>query len=532
MKLIRTPASTGNELKSLDQGTKVSSTATAVVQQKGLPLEDKAGGGGQRTTVPSEPLVELPPSGAGGSRADAMRALGKDLKTIADGMPTGEAKKIYEDSARAAEQVAKMSAVGTPVRFSIRKDKNRPEKMVGFVERTIAGPEDNRRAETLFRPKDSAFRPFAIPTSAVEGLRSGAKIELDLERTETGAQTYLARFTESELATSFVATVEVQDGKAFAVGIKSAPVFSKVALDDSAKALAGQEVIVSVEHPEAHERTGKIAQVVGAPDDVASKILEGALMYGVSPSFSAEAMAEVKQIQAMKIEGKDYRSLPFVTIDNVDSMDLDQAMCIKKRPDGGFDLHYAIADVAYFVKPGMALDREAKRRSETSYIEGRALGMLPKELSEDKISLLPNVDRRAFIVTVSMDKSGKVIGQSFDRGVIQSRAKLAYSGVQSWIDAGKKGAMTGKDYTETLELLESLGKLRVSMAEKRGVVPSDVDERPLHLDKASGKVIVGHEVRLTTEKWNEQISLLANEAVGKELREAGLKALYRTHPEP
>ncbi|MFO0724391.1 MAG: RNB domain-containing ribonuclease, partial [Myxococcota bacterium] len=95
-----------------------------------------------------------------------------------------------------------------------------------------------------------------------------------------------------------------------------------------------------------------------------------------------------------------------------------------------------------------------------------------------------------------------------------------------------KGAMTGKDYTETLELLESVGKLRVSMAEKRGVVPSDVDERPLHLDKASGKVIVGHEVRLTTEKWNEQISLLANEAVGKELREAGLKALYRTHPEP
>jgi len=495
------------------------------------PLITGQGKGGASPSIPTEPLIELPPAGTAAAKSTQLLELRDTLKNIASKLPPGEARSTYERAAKAAEQVAKMSAVGTPVRFAIKKDKNRPEKLEGFIERTIGGPEGKRTAETLFRPKDKAIRPFRIPTADVDGLRSGARISLELEKTEQGTQSFVARFTDSEYAASFVGTVKVEDGKAYAVGLESAPVYAKVPLDDSAKALVGKEVIVNVENAETPGRTGKVASVVGAPDDVASKILESALQYGASATFSAQAMAEVKLIQEQPIVGKDFRHLPFVTMDNVDSMDLDQAMCIKKRADGGYDLHYAIADVAYFVKEGSALDREAKRRSETSYLEGRALGMLPKELSEDKISLLPNVDRRAFIVTVSMDKNGEVTGRSFDRGVVQSRAKLAYSGVQSWFDGGKKGELAGKDFTETLELLKDVGKLRVDMARKRGVVPSDADERHLALDRQTGKVVVAHESRYMTEKWNEQISLLANEAVGRELREAGLKALFRTHPE-
>ncbi len=92
----------------------------------------------------------------------------------------------------------------------------------------------------------------------VDGLRNGARISLELEKTEQGTQSFVAHFTDSEYAASFVGTVTVENGKAFAVGLESSPVYAKVPLDDSAKALVGKEVIVNVENAETPGRTGKV----------------------------------------------------------------------------------------------------------------------------------------------------------------------------------------------------------------------------------------------------------------------------------
>lgn len=494
------------------------------IDQSGSPLQPPVVG---ETGPGSAPL------GATKATPEASQETARALKNAGASSGDAQLQTIFDSASKAQEQIGKMSSVQVPARFKVREEKARPPVILGWLERDAVGPRENPTARTTFRPKDFNLRPFSVPESAVDGLRSGSMLELHLEQTEGGHQTYAVKARDSEYAGSFIANV-VKEGAAFyAVGIASNPVYAKVRLDDPRAAeLVGQRIVADVENPSSIGRSAKIRDVVGTDGSIPSKLLEIAVSAGVPIGFSAKAMAEVEELKKKPMTGKDFRDLPFVTIDNDDSKDLDQALCIKPRADGGFDVHYAIADVAYFVKEGMALDREARRRSMTTYLPGRSLPNLPPELSEDLISLNANVDRRAFIITVSLDKDGNNLGTTFDRGIIKSRAKLSYRGVQNSFDAGAKGALTGKEYSESLALLEKVGELRIKAAEARGVVPSDDNSgSSIHLGK-QGTLAISDSSRIRSEMWNEQISLLANEAVAKKLRLEGVQAIFRSQPPP
>ncbi|MCC7384558.1 MAG: RNB domain-containing ribonuclease [Deltaproteobacteria bacterium] len=501
------------------------------------------GGGQESGGGPADPTQFLAPVF---SEAEAQRAQLGAAQALAGLSPRvldEEARALLDRGRVALEQTLRMSAVEAPSRIAVTTTKSswsagggHPSEVVGWIQRDVGGPPDKPRSKARLFPRDRSLRPIKLADDAIEGLRSGAMVKLELEKTDGDALVYRVRADDSAYASSFLAHVVIEGDRAVAVGLPEQPVFRKVPLSDpGAKALAGKQVIVDVERPESSYRTGVVRDVIGADGSRAARLTRIAVAEGASIGFSAAAMKEVREILAKPLTGKDLRHIPFITIDNDNSKDLDQALAIERRADGGFDVHYAIADVTYFVRRGGALDREARHRAETLYFAGRNEPMFPRELSEGRISLLPNEDKRAFVVSVSLDKDGKEISRRFERGIIQSRAKLSYRGVQAYFDlpaaARQSDPLYGKEYSESLELLREVGLIKMRAAEARGVTPSD-DFSASVRTMPDGSVKVAGDARFEVERWNEQISLLANEAVARELRLAGLKALYRAHPPP
>ena len=163
--------------------------------------------------------------------------------------------------------------------------------------------------------------------------------------------------------------------------------------------------------------------------------------------FSSAALAEAQHARPATMAGReDWRGLPLVTIDPPDAKDHDDA--VHAAPDenpgnaGGFVLSIAIADVAAYVRPGTALDREALERGNSVYFPDRVVPMLPERISNDLCSLRPNEDRPALALRAVVDAQGRALRHSFHRVMMRSAAKLAYAQAQAAID-GRPDDATG-----------------------------------------------------------------------------------------
>ncbi|TNE89083.1 MAG: RNB domain-containing ribonuclease [Deltaproteobacteria bacterium] len=216
----------------------------------------------------------------------------------------------------------------------------------------------------------------------------------------------------------------------------------------------------------------------------------------------------------------DLTAMPFVTIDETTSKDLDQAVFIEPFGEG-HRVHYAIADASYYVRPGTALYTEALRRGASFYLPGLVIPMLPKVLSEDLISLNPYVDRRALVWSVTLDASGHVRDTRVQRARVHSRAKLAWGEVQGFYDGGDSPA---PGLEAELLALKAVGEKRLALAEARHVVHFRRKEVVVHLDDGDGSFVAVSDERLDVERYNEQISLLTNEV--------GARFLQEDHPDP
>lgn len=282
------------------------------------------------------------------------------------------------------------------------------------------------------------------------------------------------------------------------------------------------------------------AEVLAEQGSARARLFEILERYEIDPEFSRAVLAETAEWLANP--GLDDEMLvdltthPFFTIDNEDSLDLDQAMYIA-REGRGFALYYALADAAYYVGAHSALLAEALRRGSSYYLPGLCIPMLPTALSEGLVSLNERVDRRALVVCMHLDEAAEVIRTEFLRAKIQSRAKLTYDGVQNYHDAEEGHDFAGQDYTETLDLLRVVGELRIARAERRDVI--NFDRRYLTIGYDSNdrqRFSVRLEQRNQVEKWNEQISLLCNmEGAALLLKDApqeGIEPIYRSHPAP
>ena len=213
--------------------------------------------------------------------------------------------------------------------------------------------------------------------------------------------------------------------------------------------------------------------------------------------------------------------IDFVTIDPPGSMDLDQAVFIERVPTGGYLVRYAIADVAHFVRPGGAIDKEAAARGMTLYAPDGRTPLHPPVLSEGAASLLPGVDRPAAVWRIVLDERGEITDVDVRRAQVRSAQRLTYDEVQTAVDDGTA--------SEVLVLLREVGELRQQLERERGGVSLNVPEQnvTLHDDGSYG---LEFRSVLPAEAWNAQISLLTGIAAARVMREGEI-GIFRTLPE-
>ena len=217
----------------------------------------------------------------------------------------------------------------------------------------------------------------------------------------------------------------------------------------------------------------------------------------------------------------DARDVPFVTIDPLGSLDLDQAFHAEQR-GAGFRVRYAIADVAAFVAPRGLLDLESFARGVTLYLPDGRAPMLPDRLGEGAASLLPNQDRPALLWTIDLDESGASTSARLERATVRSRAALDYPSVQTALDTGRAD--------EPLQLLRRIGTLRRGLEAARGGVSLDLPSQEVIATSAGGFEL-RYAAPLPAEGWNAQISLLTGMEAARLMIDAGV-GIVRTVASP
>ncbi len=215
----------------------------------------------------------------------------------------------------------------------------------------------------------------------------------------------------------------------------------------------------------------------------------------------------------------DATDLPLFTLDPPGARDLDQAMFLARRREGGYRVHYAIADIASFVTPGGALDAEAHHRVATLYFPDERIPLHPTVLSEGAASLLPDQDRPAVLWQFELDADGALTGTTVRRALVRSRARLDYPGVQHVLDDGTA--------EEPLALLREIGRLREKQETARGAISLTVPEQ--EIVERDGRYTLAYRAPLPAAAWNAQISLLTGMAAAELMLAAGT-GILRTLP--
>ncbi len=242
---------------------------------------------------------------------------------------------------------------------------------------------------------------------------------------------------------------------------------------------------------------------------------------GVPGPFPTDALAEAADPAPDTVEREDARDLPLVTIDPPGSLDLDQAVGGSRR-GRGYRVDYAIADVAAFVRPGGALDREARARGATLYLPDGRVPLHPDGLGEGSASLLPDRDRPAVLWTFDLDGFGVLEEVRVRRAMVRSRARLTYAEAQARLAAGADD--------ENLLVLRAVGRARREREIERGAVSLDLPAQEV-VAGDDGRFELRYDEHLPVEDWNAQVSLMTGLAAARIMLDGGV-GILRTLPPP
>jgi ribonuclease R len=258
--------------------------------------------------------------------------------------------------------------------------------------------------------------------------------------------------------------------------------------------------------------------------------------HGIRNEFPPAALAEAEAVRPAGTQGReDWRDLPLITIDPADAKDHDDAVHAAPDSDpdnqGGYVVTVAIADVAAYVGPGSALDREALERGNSVYFPDRVVPMLPERISNDLCSLRGGEDRPALAVRLVLKADGSKKSHSFHRILMRSAAKLSYQQAQGAID-GKPDEITAPIRETILMPLWAAYGIASRARDQRQPLDLDLPERKLVLkpDGSVDRVVVPE--RLAAHKLIEEFMILANVAAAETLEKAGSLLIYRCHDEP
>jgi ribonuclease R len=280
----------------------------------------------------------------------------------------------------------------------------------------------------------------------------------------------------------------------------------------------------------------KVRERIGRVDSEKAISLIAIHTHGIPNVFRNETIAEAERAKPATMKDReDWRALPLVTIDPADAKDHDDAVHAIPDDDpaneGGFILTVAIADVAAYVKPGSALDREAIERGNSVYFPDRVVPMLPERISNDLCSLRPLEDRPALAVRMIIARDGRKLRHTFHRIMMRSAAKLAYPQAQAAID-GRTDETTEPLLKPVLRPLWAAYDALKTARDQRHPLDLDLPERKILLKEngAVDRVIVPP--RLDAHRLIEEFMILANVAAAETLEQKSQPLIYRAHDEP
>jgi ribonuclease R len=258
--------------------------------------------------------------------------------------------------------------------------------------------------------------------------------------------------------------------------------------------------------------------------------------HGLSTVFPASALAQADAAKPATMDGRaDLRKVPLLTIDPADARDHDDAVWAAFDDDpnnqGGFKAIVAIADVAHYVTPGSALDREARLRGNSTYFPDRVVPMLPERLSADLCSLLAGVDRPVLAAHLTINSHGEVFKHRFERATMRSAASLSYEQAQAAID-GRPDQETSPLLEGVLKPLWACYRAMAKARDARAPLDLDVPEHKIRLS-ADGKVAsIEKRQRLDAHRLIEEFMIQANVAAAEALEEKRAPLIYRVHDAP
>jgi ribonuclease R len=282
--------------------------------------------------------------------------------------------------------------------------------------------------------------------------------------------------------------------------------------------------------------TGSVVERLGSLKSEKAVSLIAIHAHGIPHAFSRSLMADAEAARPATLEGReDWRQVPFVTIDPPDAKDHDDAVHATPDADprnqGGHIVSVAIADVAHYVRPGSALDREALTRGNSVYFPDRVVPMLPERISNDLCSLRPLEDRPALAVRMVIGADGRKRSHSFHRIMIRSAARLHYEQAQLAV-SDRTDEITEPLVEKILEPLYAAYRAALHARNECGPLDLELPERKILLksDGTVDRIIIPQ--RLESHRLIEEFMILANVAAAETCERAHVPLIYRVHDEP
>ncbi|MBL9180171.1 MAG: ribonuclease R [Verrucomicrobiaceae bacterium] len=406
-----------------------------------------------------------------------------------------------------------------------------------------------RGGRGFVQPDEAGIGEISIPESATDTAMHGDRVLVRLDVRAQGVR----KPGPQELSGSVVRVLERKRSR-FVGTLQRSKQLLRVTPDDprlpgavyvpepkdvGRKPNEGDKVVVEITRWESKKTApeGEIVEVLGAPDAEGVDMLSVLRHYDLPLSFPKNVLHEAQTIAKSRPDNQpgaeecagrvDCRSHNVITIDPDDAKDFDDAICIEKHGHDQWRLWVHIADVSHYVRPGGALDVEARRRGNSTYLVDRVIPMLPEALSNELCSLKPSVDRLTKCVEFVLSKDGHVVSSKFYAAVIHSKRRFTYQEAFATLQRPPQG-----EIEERLHDAHALAQKVRHLRFKNGSLDLDFPENKIRLDERGRVLRIERMENDASHQLIEEFMLLANEAVAGRLMALNRPSVYRIHESP
>ncbi len=434
--------------------------------------------------------------------------------------------------------VSQMEAEGEII--IIKRKKVALPSVVGCLRATVV----RQSKHFLFaQPEDPDHEDVFVNASSSKGAMPGDLVMLkNIRDSEKGPYGEIDKIIRkgSRIITGMVERERGKAGKAFVIPDNGFAYSLPVVRGGELKSKNGDKVKAAISFDQKEKKiVARIIHIYGRADS--ARVCSDAIIdaNGIPSKFTVAVKHEAAVKAAEPITEEeiakrlDLRDEPIFTIDGADAKDLDDAISVRKLPDG-WELGVHIADVSHYVTPGSRLDESAMDRGTSVYFADRVIPMLPVEISNGCCSLNAGVKKLTFSALMKLDEKAELVDYRFEKTVICSRVRGVYSEVNALFDGTADETIREKyaPVTESLTAARELADILKAKAKQRGELEIETSELRFVLDENGVCTDVGTRERGEAEELIEQFMITANRAAALYAKSAGIPFVYRVHEAP